>query len=155
MGLDMYLNKRTYIGAYYPHRDVTGIIDIEIGGNPIPIQMRRVSSIEEQIGYWRKANAIHGWFVENCANGVDNCEPVNVTEKKLNALLGLIEKAIKQPDRFHPELLPTPGFFFGDVEDLEWYHCYLNESIPMLERALLEFTEENATYPELFYRASW
>lgn len=37
---------------------------------------------EEEIGYWRKANAIHGWFVRNLADGVDECQqiPVNVAD---------------------------------------------------------------------------
>ena len=25
-------------------------------------------SIFEEVGYWRKANAIHNWFVKNCQN---------------------------------------------------------------------------------------
>ena len=27
----------------------------------------------EEVGYWRKANAIHGWFVRNVQNGKDDC----------------------------------------------------------------------------------
>jgi hypothetical protein len=29
--------------------------------------------IHESVGYWRKANAIHGWFVENVQDGEDDC----------------------------------------------------------------------------------
>ena len=29
------------------------------------------------VAYWRKANAIHSWFVENCQDGVDECQYSN------------------------------------------------------------------------------
>lgn len=29
--------------------------------------------IKEEVGYWRKANHIHKWFVDNIQNGVDDC----------------------------------------------------------------------------------
>ena len=61
MGLDMYLNKRTYIGAEYEHRKVKGKIEITEGeeDKPINIQFNRVSEIIERVAYWRKANQIH------------------------------------------------------------------------------------------------
>ena len=38
----------------------------------VPIKFDRVCYIEESVGYWRKANAIHNWFVANCdKRGVD------------------------------------------------------------------------------------
>lgn len=30
--------------------------------------------IKEEVGYWRKANQIHNWFVENIQDGVDDCD---------------------------------------------------------------------------------
>jgi hypothetical protein len=36
--------------------------------------------------YWRKANAIHGWFVRECASGVDECQPIFVPRHKLREL---------------------------------------------------------------------
>lgn len=30
-------------------------------------------NIIEQVGYWRKANAIHKWFVDNIQDGEDDC----------------------------------------------------------------------------------
>jgi len=76
MGLDMYLKKRTYVGANYDHNNVKGSIYLTVGKNckELPIQLNRVSYIEENVGYWRKANHIHAWFVENVQNGVDDCK---------------------------------------------------------------------------------
>lgn len=45
-------------------------------------------SIVEDIGYWRKANEIHDWFVRQVQNGEDDCRYHNeVTEDDLRALL--------------------------------------------------------------------
>ena len=44
--------------------------------------------IMEQVGYWRKANQIHNWFVEHVQDGVDDCEYHNeVTKYDLYDLL--------------------------------------------------------------------
>ena len=61
MGLDMYLYKKTYIGANYDHRKVKGEINLTYGdnNNPFKINIDRVSEISEQVAYWRKANQIH------------------------------------------------------------------------------------------------
>ncbi len=50
----------------------------------------------DEIGYWRKANAVHGWFIRNCADGVDNCEPVNVSREALNHLRNDVIKALAE-----------------------------------------------------------
>lgn len=98
MGLDMYLTRRKYIGANYKHRGVTGKVEIKIGDKEIPIEFDKVSYIEESVGYWRKANAIHNWFVNNVQNGVDDCKEYYVSIKDLEDLLKLCkevkEKAI-------------------------------------------------------------
>ena len=41
----------------------------------------------EGVGYWRKANQIHNWFVENVQNGVDDCGCYEVTKEQLEELL--------------------------------------------------------------------
>lgn len=45
-------------------------------------------SIKEEVGYWRKANAIHDWFVENVQDGIDDCHFHNeVTKTDIENLL--------------------------------------------------------------------
>lgn len=51
-------------------------------------------STHEQVGYWRKANQIHSWFVEHVQNGVDDCNSYEVTKEQLKTLLGIC-KTIK------------------------------------------------------------
>lgn len=50
------------------------------------------SSISQQVGYWRKANQIHNWFVENVQNGEDDCGEYEVTKRQLKELLDICEK---------------------------------------------------------------
>jgi len=39
--------------------------------------------IHEEVGYWRKANHIHAWFVNNVQDGVDDCRYHNEVTKEL------------------------------------------------------------------------
>lgn len=39
-----------------------------------------------QLGYWRKANAIHSWFVQNVQSGIDECEEFEVSRENLEKL---------------------------------------------------------------------
>lgn len=51
-------------------------------------------TIFEQIGYWRKANHIHKWFVDNVQNGVDECDTYEVTKEQLEDLLNVCRKVL-------------------------------------------------------------
>ena len=51
--------------------------------------------IMEQIGYWRKANQIHNWFVENVQDGEDDCCYHNeVTKEILEELLDTCQRVL-------------------------------------------------------------
>ena len=93
MGLDMYLRRKKYIGANY--RNVKGTIDITIDGKKVPIDLKRVSRIEEAVAYWRKANQIHNYIVEHFANGEDNCQPIYLELNDLEQLLDVCKKVRK------------------------------------------------------------
>lgn len=94
MGLDMYLTKKTFIGAEYEHRKITGEINIFQDGKRVNIDFNRVSEITESAGYWRKANHIHNWFVENVQDGKDDCGEYYVSEDNMEELLNIC-KTIK------------------------------------------------------------
>lgn len=52
--------------------------------------------IMDQVGYWRKANHIHNWFVENIQDGEDDCDyHREVTKEDLEELLNIC-KTIKR-----------------------------------------------------------
>lgn len=51
--------------------------------------------IIDQVGYWRKANQIHNWFVEHVQDGEDDCCYHNeVTKEVLEELLDTCEKVL-------------------------------------------------------------
>lgn len=158
MGLDMFLTKRIYVGAQFKHRNVTGNINITAYGKPIPINFDKVSYIVEDVAYWRKANAIHNWFVENVQDGVDDCRKYYVSHKKLRELLDTCKTVLNsskdgliiEDSSVAVELLPTTnGFFFGSTDYDEYYLDDIKYTIDVLEEAL---KDENA---EFYYCSSW
>ena len=151
MGLDMYLTKNTYIGANYEHNKVSGTIQIEKDGKEIPIQFNRVSTIIEEVGYWRKANHIHNWFVEKCQDGVDECQKTYIDIEQLTDLLQVCKIVINNKD-LASELLPTSsGFFFGGTEYDEYYFNDIQYTIELIESL---FKEDN-TNSSFYYSSSW
>lgn len=51
--------------------------------------------IHKQVAYWRKANAIHKWFVDNIQSGEDDCcYHREVTEQDLEKLIGICEEIL-------------------------------------------------------------
>ena len=150
MGLDMYLSKKTYIGAEYKHRNVKGEINITIAGNKIPIRLERVSYIEERVAYWRKANHIHLWFVKNVQNGTDDCGSYSVTHESIKKLLKECEE-VKLNKNVSAEILPTSsGFFFGSTDYDEYYMKGIDYTIEVCEAILMLGIDE-----ELYYSSSW
>lgn len=83
MGLDMYLYKKMYVGNDY--KEPKDQVKIEVKG----VKQERVSEIVEKVGYWRKANQIHNWFISNCSEDgcTDNCSEIYVDREQLEELL--------------------------------------------------------------------
>lgn len=135
MGLDMYLTKRIY------PESSTAIID----GENISI-----SYAVQEVGYWRKANAIHRWFVENVQEGVDDCKEYWVSKDELKKLYDTICEVYRSKTKAK-ELLPTQsGFFFGGVD----YDDYYYEDLKYTKKLLEEIFKDTET-TEYCYRASW
>jgi hypothetical protein len=164
MGLDMYLTKKTYIGANYEHRGVSGKIDITIKDSPININFNRVRSISEQVGYWRKANQIHNWFVDNVQNGEDDCREHSVIREDFHNLLetvNLVLNAKGTPEEssvIADNLPPTEGFFFGSTEIDEWYWTDLELTKQTVSDVLAEMDEDSKNpdmWADYYYSSSW
>ncbi len=159
MGLDMYLyiKKSKYEDfkeCEYPE---------ELKGLEKDIEERNfksmTSSVECQVAYWRKANAIHNWFVNNCANGNDDCEKMYVSKDKLEELLKDCEIVISNPNQAKEILPTTKGFFFGSQEYDEWYFEDLQYTVKVIKKVLsvikkLDKAPNNILY-QVIYRASW
>jgi len=156
MGLDMYLSKKTYIGANYEHRNVDLKIDVKIGDKEIKINPKKVSYILEEAAYWRKSNHIHAWFVENCQGGEDDCEHYDVSTAQLKELIALCKEVLEKKDEAFSEAnLPTQeGFFFGGTEYSEYYYSDLEDTIKMLTEAIAD-VDENDFNVDFEYHSSW
>ena len=122
MGLDMYLSAKKFVSGYEyqgkeatkPYRDLMTHLGIE-GSKDAPS-----AEVSVNIGYWRKANAIHGWFVRELADGVDECQPINAPREKLEELRKLcIEALAKKPALVAPSNTgKTIEFSSEEVEDV-------------------------------------
>ena len=68
----MYLYKKTYVQNWeHTSPEKKHTISIKKGGKVRKdIKPERICYITEQIAYWRKFNALHGWFIENCGGGL-------------------------------------------------------------------------------------
>jgi hypothetical protein len=90
----MYLDRHQYIGANYKHRNIQGGINLIQGkdNTPIPIDLSRLSTMIFREVYWRKANAIHNWFVHNVQEDNDDCGDYYVPPSKLRELGDICRK---------------------------------------------------------------
>ena len=110
-------------------------------------------NIKEEVAYWRKANEIHRWFVDNVQDGEDDCcAHRELTRSDLETLRNLAHEVLCNPD-LAEELLPTQsGFFFGGTEYDEFYIEDLQETIKQIDK-ILETTDFNTE--ALYYVSSW
>jgi hypothetical protein len=160
MGLDMYLSARKYVSRF----DYKGSERIELPefaelAATAPENLLKYADfsgiqISYPIGYWRKANAIHGWFVNECASGVDECQDIYVPREKLVELRDLCKQALAVPAMAGDILPPTSGFFFGTYEIDEWYMEDMKHTVTMLDN-ILDILPDLGWDWEIIYRASW
>ena len=146
MGLDMYLTAKRFMWS-------TDDKDKELG-NEIKKLINadyRVQYIELEVGYWRKANQIHKWFVDNIQEGNDDCGTYYVSEEQLNKLLKTVNKTLKSDSP--GTILPTKeGFFFGSTEYDQYYKDDLKDTKEIIEK-YLAFPDKDKY--ELYYHSSW
>lgn len=109
--------------------------------------------IMQQVADWRKANAIHQWFVENIQDGEDDCRfHREVTESDLESLLNTCKMVFDNINKAQ-ELLPTQsGFFFGSTDYDEWYIDDLKHTITIIEKIL---KETDFDLYAIYYCSSW
>lgn len=154
MGLDQYLNKKTFLfTGDYVNENEREAVEVTKGGKPHPaIKQKRIKEVVEEVAYWRKANHIHQWFVENIQKGIDDCGEYRVPFYKLEELVKLCKKVLTDKSKAS-ELLPTQGgYFFGSTEYDEHYIYDVENTVRMLEEVL---SEDGAKDQEYSYQSSW
>lgn len=105
MGLDMYLKASRYL-SHYDHQvreDASSEAKGEHAKAEAVLKAADMGDAFENnnsvvvvstIGYWRKANAIHNWFVNNVQDGKDECQEAYVSREQLKELLGICQKVV-------------------------------------------------------------
>ena len=48
----------------------------------------------DEVLYWRKANAIHKWFVDNVQDGTDDCRYYAVTKEQITELKNICQEVL-------------------------------------------------------------
>lgn len=171
MGLDMYLRAQKYVSGFRFQRkegdpeinEFDRLVELFGMGEHIAADSP-AAYVEFTIGYWRKANHIHEWFVQNVQGGVDECQEAHVSKDQLLALrsacemvLGVREKVgvnVKAANRTAKETLPTQeGFFFGSTEYDEWYWQDTERTVEIIDKALALLEGEG--YWSIIYQSSW
>lgn len=161
-------------------------ITVKKGGKTVPhIKPERITYIVEEVAYWRKANQIHKWFVDNVQKGQDDCGEHYVADEKLEKLRDICkevldasvlkkgkiqngyhyENGVKKPimkdgeyiadPEVAQELLPNQEGFFFGSTDYDEY--YLDDVRRTYEvlDALLKEDEETKCTASYYYNSSW
>ena len=147
MGLDMYLTAKRYIYDFGDDGKALRekLQDLKVNG-------MNVKELSYEAGYWRKANAIHKWFVDNVQRGTDNCGVYFVTTEQLEKLLELVNEVLRNRDKA-AELLPTAsGFFFGSLIYDEGYFDDLLQTKAIIENVL---SIDDLPKYDFYYSSSW
>lgn len=131
MGLDMYLNGNKFFWTDWEHPE----------NNPTEDGFKvRERSLE--LGYWRKHPDLHGYIVKTFADGVDECQEIELSSDDLDRIIAAVKGA---------DLPETKGFFFGKSDGSE-----TEEDLKILEGAKAWLnTKEKGIIRSVVYRASW
>lgn len=127
MGLDMYLN-----GSAYFH------------GLTEEMKLSQPKEHVFELGYWRKHPDLHGYIVEEFADGQDECQEINLSCEDMRQIITAINAG---------ELPHTEGFFFGASENDDEQKA---DAIAIFERAIKWLNSDDPkTWRHVYYRASW
>lgn len=150
MGLDMYLNRRIYVGRHRYNKDVKPPAMAVEG-----VDVNKVKYIIEESAYWRKANAIHKWFVDNIQGGKDDCGEYYVSREQLKELFDVVVGVLSAhtEDVALEKLPPQGGFFFGSTAIDEYYWEDLEDTKKQLTEIMsIPVEKDDGDY---YYQSSW
>lgn len=148
MGLDMYLTgKRRLVGwnSTPETEELQRKIAPFIGG-------LNAETVSFEAAYWRKASAIHRWFVDNAQGGKDDCYENYVSKEQLSELAYLCAEVLKDKDKAAELLPPCSGFFFGSSDIDSYYFEQLRYTLDTIDNLL---NNERLEHVEYSYQSSW
>jgi hypothetical protein len=152
MGLDMYLDARRFMWAFDDGTGKDAEMVRKIREAVPELGDMRLQYVTAEAAYWRKANAVHDWFVKNVQDGKDDCGYYDVDREQLEELANICDQVLQDPEQAS-ELLPTAsGFFFGSTNYDEWYRRNVEYTRDRL-RDILGREELNGW--DFQYHSSW
>ena len=149
MGLDMYMSAKRYI---YRAEEEELMEAVKKTLLPNSSHNCRITTVSAEVAYWRKANAIHKWFVDNVQSGNDNCGEYYVSREDLESLRETCQNALNNKDSADNILPPQSGFFFGETTLDSWYFENLGYTINQIN-IILE--SEDLKHWDFYYHSSW
>lgn len=155
MGLDMFLYARKSFSEYHPKQKEIAAKLKELAGFREPVipgfpEDSKPVYVMAEVMYWRKANQIHKWFVDNVQEGNDNCGEYYIDRTDIEKLVLACDTAWVNKDT--SILPPQSGFFFGSTDTDEWYWDQIRTTSKRLREILEDPTLQDAS---LFYQSSW
>jgi len=164
MGLDMYLSGEKYYvpdydtlrKQYEQGEDRPSPEEVKKMGQPLDADGEHVSSTQHDLGYWRKFAPLHEYIVKTFADGVDECQRIDLTGEDLEKIAGaLTEDAL-------PSNEDCGGFFFGSAEFWDDHRAEAVEhaekiraAARWLEAAPKHPSGSHAQWRSVHYQASW
>lgn len=145
------LSKRMKVGNEQANKvlQAIGLTDLQLTSGGVWVKV--------EVGYWRKANHIHAWFVEKVQDGKDDCGEYYVTKEQLGELRDVCNLMTTASKEKLPELgakyLPTKaGFFFGTTDYGDYYMGDLVRTVKLIDDVL---HNPQLKEFEFYYSSSW
>lgn len=143
MGLDMYLAASKYVSGWDHNKNESKALFAKVL-EAVNLDDEDVTphapsgTVKLNVMYWRKANAIHGWFVQNVQGGKDDCESYYVTREQLQELTKECKKVLNNREEAAGSMPTQSGFFFGPTEYDDGYFEDLRETVERIDKLLLD-----------------
>ena len=151
MGLDMYLVAKRHVSQYIPEDQA---VSTELMRHfPELAADQSVQEVTVRVGYWRKANHIHKWFVDNVQDGEDNCASYYVGREALDELRRRCQQVLDFRHLAVDNLPTAEGFFFGTTDYDEYYFRSVEQTVKIIDAALLLLDADKSW--DIEYSSSW
>ena len=186
MGLDMYLWAKKYVGGWdYSSESEKSRYEALIKASGLtPTKDSPSFRVCATVGYWRKANAVHRWFVDNVQDGRDECQESPVSREQLLALRDacakvldtaeMVDGMVESGRTWHPdgrvEVHTKPGKVIAQPDiaaatmptqggfffgSTDYDEYYLSDLRGTVEIIDRVLADKALEDCEFFYRASW
>lgn len=148
MGLDMYLEAKLHLPPYNTElAPVRQAIGQAIGYTP-PTEkpdndatLMEITGVTVRVGYWRKFDPLHRWFVNHVQEGHDDCRSAYVPPDILAELEEQLDQASDDPGSEHFVSEGDEPMTEGDID------C--------TQRILVQAKKLQERGWDIYYRASW